>query len=402
LPAFKFQLSSRSGPVTIEDYRQRARRKLPDMVWAFVDYGAEDLATLKANRSSFSRYALRSRVLAGTDTVDLTTQVAGQTLSMPVLAAPAGLAGLSHWAGERAVLGAAENAGTLGILSTSSSYSFEEVAAATRADHFFQLYPFPEPGSESRSLKSNLTQSLIQRAGAAGYKAMFVTVDTPVGGNRELEKKRGLGKPPVITPWRAVDAALHPAWAYGFVRHQRISQRNLIDSGGMNAAMTSLKTFEGMLRKGMSWDDLAWMRDQWDGPFYIKGVLDADDAERAVSMGASGIVVSNHGGRQLDGAVASLDALPAIAARIGGKAEILLDGGVRRGTDVIKALCLGATAVCVGRPCLYGLAAGGLAGAEHVFNIFREEINRALTLMGVSRLKELDPSWLLPANKAIG
>jgi isopentenyl diphosphate isomerase/L-lactate dehydrogenase-like FMN-dependent dehydrogenase len=152
----------------------------------------------------------------------------------------------------------------------------------------------------------------------------------------------------------------------------------------------------------MSWDDLAWMRDQWDGPFYIKGVLDADDAERAVSMGASGIVVSNHGGRQLDGAVASLDALPAIAARIGGKAEILLDGGVRRGTDVIKALCLGATAVCVGRPCLYGLAAGGLAGAEHVFNIFREEINRALTLMGVSRLKELDPSWLLPANKAIG
>ncbi len=230
---------------------------------------------------------------------------------------------------------------------------------------------------------------------------MFVTVDVPVPGNRESERKRGMGKPPVITPMRAFNGALKPKWAYGFVRHRRVSLRNLVDSVGGKAAMTSLNTQEKMMRPELSWDDFGWMRDQWEGPLYIKGVLDADDAERAVDMGANGVVVSNHGGRQLDGAVATLDALPAIAKRVGGRAEVLLDGGVRRGTDVIKALCLGATAVCVGRPYFYGLAVGGPAGAEHVINIFREEMSRAMTLMGVKTIKDLGPEWLLPANTVI-
>jgi isopentenyl diphosphate isomerase/L-lactate dehydrogenase-like FMN-dependent dehydrogenase len=401
MTAFIYRLSSATGPISVADYRVLARRAVPDMVWALVDFGAEDLVTLRANRSAFSRYALRSRVLAGSEAVDLGVEVAGETLSLPVLMAPAGLAGLSHWTGERGAAQAAERAGTLMVVSVASSYSYEEVAAATVRDHFFQLSPRHDPTSGTASLQNDLSISLIQRAKSAGYKAMFVTIDTPLSGNRESERKRGMGKPPIITPARALNGALKPKWAYGFLKHQRFSMRNLVESIGARAAMTSLETHASMMHRDLSWDDFAQTRATWTGPLYIKGVLDADDAERAVSLGADGVVVSNHGGRQLDGAVATLDALPAIAARVGDRAEILLDGGIRRGTDVIKALCLGATAVCVGRPYLYGLAAAGPAGAEHVINILREEMSRAMTLMGVRSVKDLGPSCLLPANTVV-
>jgi L-lactate dehydrogenase (cytochrome)/(S)-mandelate dehydrogenase len=207
-----------------------------------------------------------------------------------------------------------------------------------------------------------------------------------------------MGNPPVITPARLLNAATHPKWWLAYLRHRRISARNLVESVGARAAVQSLRVQFTMMRSELNWDDFKWMRDHWDGPLYIKGVLDAEDAEMAVNLGATGVVVSNHGGRQLDGAVATLDALPAIADRLGRRAEILLDGGVRRGSDVVKALCLGATAVCIGRPYVYGMAARGPAGAEHVVNIFREEISRTLTLMGVRSVKELDRSWLLPAG----
>lgn len=397
MPAFKYKLSSKPGPITIEDYRRLAHRAVPDMVWAYVDYGAEDLHTLRANRDAFDRYMLRTRVLTGNEATDLSVTVAGQTISMPLLLAPTGLAGLSHWTGERGAAQAAERAGTLSILSTAGSYNFEEVAAATDKDHFFQLYPW----ADANTGRHDFTLSLIQRAQRAGYKAMFVTVDVPVHGNRESERKRGMGAPPIITPRRVLDAAIRPRWWTAFLKHGRISARNLVDAGGAKAAVSSVRRQWRLMRPELDWDDFKWMRDHWDGPLYIKGVLDAEDAEIAVDLGAQGVVVSNHGGRQLDGAVAALDALPAIAARVGSRAEVLLDGGIRRGADVVKALCLGATAVCIGRPYVYGLAAGGPEGAEHVIRIFREEISRTLTLMGVGSLKELDPSWLLPANTAL-
>src|SRR6202012_130197 len=321
--------------------------------------------------------------------------------SLPVLMCPAGLAGLAHWTGERGAAQAAERAGTLMVLSTASSYSYEEVAEGTEKDHFFQLYPYHDPKSPTGSLQNDLTSSLIQRAKRAGYKARFVTVDVPVPGNRESERKRGMGKPPVLTPGRMINGAFKPRWAYGFVKHRRVSLRNLVSEVGAKAAMDGISKQEKMMRPELSWDDFAWMRDQWDGPLYIKGVLDADDAEKAVNLGANGVVVSNHGGRQLDGALASLDALPANAARGGARAEVLLDGGIRRGTDVIKALCLGATAVCIGRPYFYGLAVNGPAGAQDVVEILRQEMSRAMTLMGVKSLKDLGPEGLLPANTAI-
>jgi isopentenyl diphosphate isomerase/L-lactate dehydrogenase-like FMN-dependent dehydrogenase len=394
IPAFKYKLSSKPGPITVEDYRQLAHRAVPDMVWAYVDYGAEDMSTLRANRDAFGRYALRTRVLTGNEGSDLAVTVGGETISLPVLLAPTGMVGLSHWTGELGAAQAAERAGTLSIASTAGSYSYEEIARGTEKNHFFQLYPW----RDLKAGRHDLTLSLMQRARQAGYQAMFVTVDVPVIGNRESERKRGLGNPPVITPARVLNAAVRPSWWVNYLRHGRISARNLVESVGARAAMQSLRTQYTMMRPELNWDDFKWMREHWDGPLYIKGVLDAEDAEIAVNHGATGVVVSNHGGRQLDGAVAALDALPAIADRVGQRAEVLLDGGIRRGSDVVKALCLGADAVCIGRPYVYGMAAGGPAGAEHVINIFRDEIARALTLMGVHSVKELDRSWLLPAN----
>jgi len=364
------------------------------MVWAFIDSGAEDLVTLTANRAAFSRYMLRAKVLTGQEAKDLSVQVGGESISLPVLLAPTGLVGLSHWTGELGAAQAAERAGTLSIVSTSGSYSFDEVASGTENDHFFQLYPWAEVGTG----RHDLTLSLIERAQRSGYKTMFLTVDVPVLGNRELERKRGMGIPPTITPMRALNAALRPKWTAALLKHRRISIRNLFDTGGAGAAVASIETQYRMMRPELGWNDFAWIRENWEGRIYIKGVLDADDAERAVRMGADGVVVSNHGGRQLEGAVATLDALPPIAERVGDRAEVLLDGGVRRGSDVVKALCLGATAVCIGRPYLYGMCVAGPDGAEHVIDILREEISRTMTLMGVGSIRELDASLLIPAN----
>jgi isopentenyl diphosphate isomerase/L-lactate dehydrogenase-like FMN-dependent dehydrogenase len=367
------------------------------MVWAYVDGGAEDHATLRANREAFGRWCLRSRVLTGKEARDLSVEVAGVPLSLPVLLAPTGLTGISHWTGELGSAQAAEQAGTRAILSTAATYSIEEVASGTEHDHFFQLYPWADETTGARAL----TESFIDRAKRSGFPALFVTVDVPTHGNREGERKRGMGTPPILTPSRIANAAVRPKWWYAFLRHQRMSARILVDEGGAKAAVRSVQAQYRWMRPELDWNDFAWMREQWSGPLFIKGVLDAEDAAHAVDLGADGIVVSNHGGRQLDGAVASLDALPAIARRVNGQAEILLDGGVRRGSDVVKALCLGAKAVCIGRPYVYGLAARGPDGVRHVLQILREEISRAMTLMGVDRLEDLDQSWLLPAHRVV-
>jgi L-lactate dehydrogenase (cytochrome)/(S)-mandelate dehydrogenase len=397
MTVFQYKLTSRAGPITVEDYRQLAKRAVPSMVWAYVDSGAEDLGTLKANREAFERWCLRSKVLTGKDAKDLRVEVAGVPLSMPILLAPTGLSGISHWTGEVGAAQAAEGVGTRAILSTAATYSIEEVGAATREDHFYQLYPWADQATGARAL----TESFLDRAKRSGYRALFVTVDVPIHGNRESERKRGMGTPPVLTPARIASAAIRPKWWYGFLRYQRMSARNLVDEGGARAAVRSVQAQYKWMRPELVWDDFAWMREQWDGPVYVKGVLDAEDAARAIDLGATGVVVSNHGGRQLDGAVATLDALPAIARRLDGQGEILLDGGIRRGSDIVKALCLGAKAVCIGRPYLYGLGARGPAGVAHVLNILKEEIARTMTLMGVDRLEDLDESWLIPAHRVV-
>lgn len=388
---FAVGLGSDRRPITVEDYRARARRALPQMVWSFVENGADDELTLRANTNSFDEWSLRQRILTGNEGTDLRATVGGTELSLPVFLAPTGMTGLTNAVGERAAARAAERAGTRALISSASSYTVEEIADATDESHFFQLYPWT-----SVRTGESLAKKFIGRARSAGYSALFVTVDVPVTGNRLGERKNGMGVPPLLTPARMLDAARRPRWAYGFLKHQRISARMLVDERGPAAGVRSAQQQHRLMRPDLCWEDLARMRDMWDGPMYVKGILEADDAEIAVGLGMDGILVSNHGGRQLDGVSSSLDALPAIVDRVGGAVPVYLDGGVRRGSDVVKALALGATAVGIGRPYLYGLAADGEEGVVGVLEILREEISRTLTLMGLASVSELRPEHLHP------
>lgn len=383
----RFQLSGSSVPFTLEGYRRLARRRLPRMVWAFVEGGAESESTMRANREAFARWTLRPRVLTGRDGSRLATQIAGTPVALPVFCSPTGMTGMVHWSGEPAAARAAEEAGTRAVISTAASYTLEEIAESTATDHFFQLYPWT-----GRTTGEPLAPRLLERARRAGFTALFVTVDVPVGGNRLRERRHGMGVPPTLTPGRMLDAARRPRWAYHFWRHQRVAAAMLVDERGTGAAVRSARTQQTLMQPGFDWIDLEQLRELWHGPLYVKGILHPDDAERAVSVGADGIVVSNHGGRQLDGAPASLDALVEVVDRLGGRVPVLLDGGVRTGTDVVKALALGATAVGIGRPYVYGLAAAGQAGVAAVLDILREEITRTLALMGLGGIDELDRS----------
>jgi L-lactate dehydrogenase (cytochrome)/(S)-mandelate dehydrogenase len=378
--------------VSIEDYRRAARRRLPAMVWNYVDGGAEDLVTLRDNRSAFDRWSLVPSVLKGLDQHDVRARVAGIDLDLPVLLAPTGASGMAHWRTDLFAAAAAEKAGTRYVVSTASSWSLEEVAGAATRPHLFQLYP----------RAGNVTASLMRRAWAAGYRAMMVTVDVPVKGSREGERRtgmRGNGMLPILTPRGALNFARHPRWTYDVVRHQRFGGYNFVEQTGIAAAVESMQIQEReLMQSSLSWDDVAWMRDQWKGPLYLKGILNPADAQRAVELGFDGVVVSNHGGRQLDHAPASLDALPDVVAAVGDRAQVLLDGGIRRGSDVVKALALGASAVLIGRPYLYAAAVAGERGIGHVLEILREEIIRTLTLMGVGSIDELNRSSVIPRS----
>lgn len=379
--------------ITVEDYRRAARRKLPDLVWAYLDGGSDGLNTLSDNRDDFGAWSLRSRVLTGNGKPDLTTTAFGQPISMPVVLAPTGYTGLCHWQSDICAVRAAEAAGTRMVVSTASSWSIEEIAEAARQEHGFQLYP----------REGDLAHNLMRRAWAAGYRTLFLTVDVPAVGNREEERRKGMGMPPTLTPRRILNVAKYPRWSLNVLRHKRISGRNFLNGRSLGEVVRSLESqSRQMVQSRLSWDDLAWVRDQWKGKVYVKGVLDPEDALKAASLGSDGIVVSNHGGRQLDFARSTIAALPEIATAVGGRMEILLDGGVRRGTDVIKAVSLGATAVMIGRPYLYGIATEGQRGAENVLEIFRSEIERSLILMGVGSVRELGPDWLIPRARHAG
>ncbi len=390
MSSFRYRLSAGRNLFTVEDYRRAARRAVPDMVWAYVDGGAEDHVTLRRNLDAFQRWGVRQRVLTGVGTPDLHVEIAGVSLSLPVLLAPTGLTGLTHWHGELGAAQAAERFGTRAVVSNAATYTLQEVAAGTAESHWFQLYPW---GNNKGHM-----QEMLRRAEAGGYRVLVVTVDVPTYGLREGELRRGVGIPPLLTPRRILDAAIRPRWAYGFVRHKRFSLRNLVDEGGMDAAVRSVQTQTAFIYPDMTWADLDWLRAQWSGPVFVKGIMDPEDAELAVAMGLDGLVVSNHGGRQLEGVVGTLDVLPAIADAVAGRARILLDGGIRRGSDIVKALSLGADCVLIGRPFLYGLAAEGSGGVTAVLEILRSELERTMVLMGCNDVRELDASWLIPID----
>jgi isopentenyl diphosphate isomerase/L-lactate dehydrogenase-like FMN-dependent dehydrogenase len=400
---YNWTLRDTAPPVSVEAWRRLARRRLPDLPWNYLDGGADDLISLNENITGFQRWRLRQRCLTGVSKPNLACTMAGAALSMPVALAPTGAAGLSHWSGDVAATKAAEKAGVRACLSTAASYSLEEVAEATDQDHWFQLYPF---GNRAK------VGSLLARAKSAGYTALFVTVDVPVVGNREGERTSGMSRPWTITPRRALNMLSRPAWVRDVMQRRRIAAVHYLErdsaapanmvqgirraiQGAGDDAIASAESQARYMQGDLHWEDLAWMRDQWQGPLYVKGVLDPDDAARAVDeIGCQGVVVSNHGARQLDRTLSTIDALPAIVARVGDRAEVYLDGGVRRGTDVITALCLGAKGVFIGRPYLYGLAAAGETGVTAILEIFRAEMERDLVLMGCAGVDALDRSWL--------
>lgn len=408
MSTFRFRLNSGVPPISVDDWRTKARNTVPDMAWSYLDGGSDDEVTLAANMSGFGRWRLRQRALTGQDKPDLTAPMAGAQLSMPLALAPVGATGLAHWTGDVAAARAAESCGTRAVLSTASSYSLEEVGEATEENHWFQLYPI---GGRDRMAE------LMERARVAGFDALFVTVDVPVRGNREDEARWSFALPWTVTPSRAFHMLRHWRWVYQTLRHKRISSPHYLEvaakvaaaeraklpgvTAGLVEAAASKETLASLMQADLDWDDVAWMRNQWKGRFYLKGILDPDDAAQAVDrIGADGVVVSNHGGRQLDHCLATIDALPAIADRIGDRAEVYLDSGVRRGTDVIKALCLGADGVFVGRPFVYGLAADGENGVRSVLNIFREELKRNLIMMGCRSVAQLDRSWIVEGGGA--
>ena len=356
------------------------------MVWAYVDHGADDERTLRRNVDSFAGWRLRQRVLTGVGEGSLATTVAGTELDLPILLAPTGLAGASHWTGDLGAARAAEGSGTRLVLSSASAYSLEEVGEGTHESHWFQLYPW-----RNRELMG----SLIARAQAAGFSTLVVTVDVPVYGNRLREQRLGMALPPTITPARALSAALRPAWLWALLRHRRLSLKNLEPVPGRSDPLGSLAVQSENLTADITWSDVEWIRTQWSGPLLIKGILDPDDAEHAADLGADGVVVSNHGGRQLNATLASLEALPAVAERVGHRIEVLVDGGIRTGADVVIARALGAKACLIGRPMLYGLAGGGPDGVVDVLRIFREEITRTLALMGVKGIDEVTRDCLI-------
>jgi len=373
--------------LTVEDYRRAARRRLPRPIFDFVEGGAGDEVTLRRNREAFDRLAFNPRVLVDVSKRDQAVTVLGQRVETPVLIAPTGMAGLCWRRGEIEAARAAATAGTVYTLSTHASSSIEEVAAAATGPLWFQLYVW-----QNRAL----TRSFVERARVAGYRALLLTVDVPVISRRERDVRNGFTIPPRVTIGNALDTLRRFRWIRNVLLGPRLTLANLVGAPG--ASRSDLITLGGVANRqvdpSVAWGDLRWFRSLWPGPLLLKGVLSVEDARLAADHGVDGIVVSNHGGRQLDGAPASLEVLPEIVDAVGHRLAVLLDGGIRRGADVVKALALGARAVMIGRPYLYGLAVGGRAGVERVLALLHAQIDTTLGLLGVPRAADLDRAAL--------
>ena len=376
--------------LNIDELRERARRKLPTAVFDFIDGAAEDEVTLRRNREAFGRYALVPRVGIDVSAIDVAVTMLGQPLSVPLLLAPTGLCGMATSRGEIPAARAATEAGILCAVSCLSSVTLEEVSREAPGQHWFQLYVWKDRA---------VTQALVERATQHGYRVLVVTLDVPVLGQRERDVRNGATIPPRITLRNALDTLRRPGWLWKIARGPRVTFANVAaadPSVGLNPFALS-PFINSLFDPTVTWKDLEWMRRIWKGPVAVKGVMTVEDARLAVEHGDDAVIVSNHGGRQLDGAAGALDPLPEIVDAVGSRTEIILDGGIRRGTDMAKALALGARACMIGRPYLYGLGAAGQAGVADAIRILTSELRRAMALMGCKRIGDLGRSCLRPA-----
>ena len=369
------------------DFRKLAKKRLPAPIFHYIDGGADDEITLARNTDAFDSVDLVPNVLAGVDDIDMSVNVLGQTLDLPIFFAPTAMQRLFHHDGEFAIADAAAKYGTLFGVSTIGTRSIEELAARNDAPKLFQIYIHTDPG---------LTSDLIARCKEANFSALALTVDTVVAGNRERDYHTGMTTPPKLTPRSLLSFAMHPGWTFNYLLREKFDLPNIssVIDAGSKEQYSVVDYINTQMKRTIDWDDAAAMVEEWGGPFAIKGVMSVADARRAVDIGASAIMISNHGGRQLDGSRAPFDQLAAILDAVGGEIEVIVDGGIRRGTHVLKAMAMGATACSGGRMYLYALAGAGPAGVDRAMGLMRDEIERDMRLMGCSSMAELRPSMV--------
>ena len=365
----------------IEDLRRIARRNVPRVFFEYMEAGSYSEHTRDANVDDMRAIKLRQRVLVDVSRRNLATTVLGEPLAMPLALAPTGLAGMQYADGEILACRAAHAAGIQFCLSTMSICSLEDVAEAAGRPFWFQLYVMRDRG---------FVKALIERAIAARCSALFLTVDLSVNGQRHCDQRNGLSVPPRITARTVFDVMRRPRWAWRILNGKRKTFANIEGHLPAFGGITLAEWTQNQFDQTVSWKDVAWIRSIWPGKLVLKGILDPEDASEALKTGADGVVVSNHGGRQLDGAPSTISALPKVADAIGGQKEILLDSGVRTGQDIFRALALGANACMIGRPFLYGLGAGGEAGVARAINIFRGELDTTMILAGIDDVAKID------------
>lgn len=366
----------------IDDFRRLAKQRLPWPVFDYIDGAADDEITKGRNTSAFDSVDLVPDVLAGVADIDTSCTIMGRESALPLILSPTALQRVFHWQGETAVARAAEKFGLWFGISSLATHSIEDIAALTSGPKMFQLYVHKDQG---------LNTSMIERCKDLNFDCIALTVDTIVSGKRERCLRSGFTTPPRFTPSAVWSYATRPRWAMDYVFREKFRLPNLDThvSEGTGKAVSIAEYFNTMLDTGMTWDTAARIRQDWGGTFALKGVMSAADARRAVEIGADAIMISNHGGRQLDGSRAPFDQLPEIVDAVGGQIEIICDGGVRRGTHVLKALCAGADAASGGRLYLYALAAAGQEGVERALTILKDEIERGMRLMGVTSVEQL-------------
>ena len=371
---------------SIEALRLAARRRLPRSVFDFIDGGAEDERTLRDNCASFARVRLLRKVLVGVSQISTETAILGKTAKLPIAIAPTGAVGFGWRGGDVALARAAAAFGIPFSLSTSATASIEQIARTAPGRLWFQAYFFKD---------REYTFGLIERARQAGYDTLMVTADLPVGGKRERDFRNDFSIPFRFTPKNVLDFATRPAWALDMLLRGVPSLENLAGMADEGAGTRNIVSSVGRNQDAaLDWDVIRRVRDAWPGKLLVKGVVHPADAERAVALGCDGVIVSNHGGRQLDGEVASFDALPGVVGAIGGRASVLMDGGIRRGSDILKALARGAEAVMIGRATFYGVCAAGEEGAMRALEILSDELTRTMQLCGARRIADIGPDLL--------
>ena len=371
-----------------EDFRKLAKKKLPSPIFHYIDGGADDEITLNRNTSSFNDYDLIPNVLNDVSNVDMSTTVLGEKIDFPLFPAATAMHRLYHHEGERASAKATEKMGTIFGTSTMGTVSIEEIAKVNKGPKLFQLYIHKDRG---------LTDNLLERCKKAGFTSMCLTVDTVVAGNRERDRRTGFTTPPKLTLGSLLSFALHPVWTMNNLIHEKFKLANIVHmtQKGTSIDKSVIDYINEQFDPAMNWNDAEYCVKKWNGPFALKGVMSVEDAKKAIDIGCTAVIISNHGGRQLDGSRAPFDQLAEIVDAVGDKIEVILDGGVRRGTHVLKALCLGAKACSFGKGYLFALAAGGQKGVEKILENMKAEINRDMKLMGCKNLGELNSSKLI-------